>query len=103
MAVPAAGLAVRGPERVDLNMQRPRCEEHDNPQVAKSRRLSGSSVASEASVSGWVPPARPSPSGPRPEALACLGSPSCSSQGPRGRLWSSVATSQSQQTVGWPW
>lgn len=86
MAVPAAGLAGRGPERADLNMQRPLCKERDNPQVAKSRRLSGSSVASEAGVSGWVPPAHPSPSGPRPGALACLGSPRYSSQGLRGRL-----------------
>lgn len=59
---------------MDLNTQRPLCKEHDNPQVAKSKRLSGSSVSIAAGISGWVPPARPSHSGPYPGALACLGS-----------------------------
>ena len=59
---------------MDLNTQRPLCKEHDNPQVAKSKRLSGSSVSTVAGISGWVPPARPSHSGPHPGALACLGS-----------------------------
>ncbi|KAI4530366.1 hypothetical protein MG293_019255 [Ovis ammon polii] len=72
--MPAAGPAGRGPERVDLNTQRPLCKEHDNPQVAKSKRLSGSSVSTAAGISGWVLPARPSHSGPYPGALACLGS-----------------------------
>lgn len=31
------------------------------------------------------------------------GLPKCSSQVLKGKLWSSVATSQSQWTVGWPW
>ena len=69
---------------MDLNTQQPLCEERDNPQVAKSKRISGSSVSPVAGLSGWVPPANPSRSDPHPGALACLGSSEVQLTGSKG-------------------
>ena len=69
---------------MDLNTQQPLCEERDNPQVAKSKRILGSSVSTVAGLSGWVPPANPSRSDPHPGALAYLGSSEVQLTGSKG-------------------